>query len=193
MTREREIHEANPDVGDRIEVFFSDGHVHARGVLVAKTENPFRDPTCFLHMDAIGTLNEWPATFRKDQVRRERSMGNHLARIVQRLTTPGEPKRRRFFWERRDVKAEGLSEVDVESARAVAHYLDKIQPPANVADQIFTETTDGLKRGDRVRIYIADRNETGVGTFVAEYKGLRHVIFESGGSTAYPKGDVTAE
>jgi len=186
MLSEREMHDWSPEVGDRIEVILSSGQTHAHGVFVVRM-----DGRMFLHCDGSYGGKEWPATFRPDQVRREYSIADRLSIAVRRLTTTAAPERQRRFWQRRDERAEAQREVDIETARAVIHHLATLHPPVNVADQIITDTADGVSRGDRVNIFIADRNTTGAGVFVAEYKGLRHVIFDGGGATAYPKGDVT--
>ncbi len=189
MLSDKEMYDWSPSVGDRIEVILSSGHVHARGWLIARDSE-----RCFLHCDGIKGLpgypgmEEWTATFRPDQVRREQTPADNLEKVVWRLTREDKPITR---WWRSKKDDPRQRELDLATAYAVISQYRSMHQPVNIADQIITETDDGLTPGDQVRIFIRERNETGFGTFVAEFRGKRHVIFVSGGPAAYPKEDVT--
>jgi hypothetical protein len=184
-------------------------YIHARGWLVACYRG-----VNFLHLDGYlircgrdsGTMApEWPATFRTDQIRPEWNPADHtesaikdMIKIEEEATPRALPRlfitRRR--WEEREawfeaqrLRLEGLNQALVSAKEG--HPL--MPTPRNCLNEIVLETADGLKQGDKVDIYIRERNQHGKGLFVAEYRNLRHVMFESGGCTAYPMYDVTKQ
>jgi len=189
MISDEELYAQNPDVGDRIEVVFSDGHIHCRGVLVAKEGD-----TRYLHCDGFPAkyptphwFDDWTASFRHDQVRRETSSADHLEIALSLLDKP------KFGWFTSKAQKERHA-VTQKAVYAMVRHLRSQTPPINVADQIMEVTEEGIRRGDRVNIAVLEGGGKGVfaGTFIAEYKGRRHVRYDSGAAAAYPKAQVTA-
>lgn len=189
MITDQEIYAWTPEVGDRIEVVFSDRHIHCRGVLVAK-----QGDTRFLHCDGYQARYpsphwspEWTVSFRADQVRRETTAADHLEIALSLLEKP------KFGWFTSKAQKE-RHEVTQKAIYAMVGHLRAQTPPVNVADQIMEVTEDGIRRGDRVNIAVLEGGGKGVfaGTFVAEYKDRRHVLYDNGAPAAYPIAQVTA-
>ena len=95
-----------------------------------------------------------------------------------------------FGWFNRDAR-KAQHEITEQAIYAMVRHMRT--KPVNVADQIKEVTDDGIRRGDRIKIAVLEGGGKGVypGTFVAEYKGFRHVIYDSGSRVGYPSAQIT--
>jgi hypothetical protein len=186
MISEREMRPA-PKPGDRVIVVFSDGHVHTSGVLVAISEG-----YCFIHCDAYNPeRGEWPATFRIDQTRHEDTITDKVEVALTRLH---ENTRRRWNpFSKKDRAHNEQMDKDYGLAMNTLREIERHFNAPNVADQILHETPDGLRKDDPVNIYdpTSRGGHHGKGRFIAEYRGIRYVVWDSGSPTGYPASCVT--
>lgn len=182
-------------IGDRVEVVITQGTpdewVLRRGVLVASSVHE-----CFVHCDFLPAHHDVPewkelgATYRHDQVRKERSPADNMEHLLERILARFEPPKPRWSWQKPviDPNRDG----DIAAMRAVIYDLRRNTPKVvNVAADIITETEDGLRFGSRVTISPPDQRNAGRGFFVAEYRGIRYFTYETG--WPYPAGHAYAK
>lgn len=128
----------------------------------------------------------WPASFRSDQVFAETTPADKLDMAIANRRYDLCPPPRRWFQKKQPALPEAQIELEIAMAQMASIEYRRNNQPINVASDIITETDDGLSLYSKVLILVSETRDPAKGRFIAEFRNLRYVIFDSGAKAAYP-------